>query len=119
MICTPAIIYLVFGIVEIIFDLHTGLNNTAFVKIVIVIFFTTLLNLICSVGLEPLSWFLVILPFVFTGFVVASILYQLSLDASNGNIYNNNKFNQNCKPKKLNPPRQYLSFSPYYDTYIA
>jgi hypothetical protein len=109
MICTPAIIYLVFGIIQILVDLNKGLNNTAFVKFVVVVFFTTLLNLFCSLGLELVSWVIVILPFIFTGFVVASVLYRLGLDTSNGNV----------PQKHIKPQRQYISFSEYYDTYIA
>lgn len=105
MICIPAMIYLVYGIIQIIADLNTGLNNTAFIKFIVVVFFTFVLNTFCSLGLETISWVLVLLPILLTSFVVAYVLVYLELDEKNGN--------------KKNQDSDYLSASKYYDTYFV
>jgi cobalamin synthase len=111
MICTPAIIYVVFGIIEILVDLHKGLNNTAFVRFVVVILFTALLNLLCSSGLETITWIIVLFPFLFTGLTVAIILFHLGLESATGM---SRQYQSN-----IQPPREYLFTSKYYDTYFA
>jgi hypothetical protein len=105
MICIPAMIYLVYGIIQIIADLNKGLNNTAFIKFIVVVFFTFVLNTFCSLGLEIVSWILVFLPIILTSFVVAYVLVYLELDEKNGN--------------KKNQESDYLSVSKYYDTYLV
>lgn len=105
MICIPAIIYLVYGIIQIIADLNKGLNNTAFIKFIVVVFFTFVLNTFCSLGLEIVSWIFVFLPIILTSFVVAYVLVYLELDEKNGN--------------KKNQGSNYLSVSKYYDTYFV
>ena len=81
-ICTPAYVYLVISTVSIILMIiqNAGntntyclgnysciVSNTAWVfagKAVYVIFWTFILNLICSQGYKNISWFLVLFPFI-------------------------------------------------------
>ncbi len=45
--CTPALIYIIFSLVQIILDTSKGLYNTALVKFFVSFVFGLLLNLFC------------------------------------------------------------------------
>ena len=65
-ICTPAMLYLVLSILAILgamvhdFSIMSILSKTIFVLI-----WTWFLNFLCSKGYGAISWFLVLLPFIF------------------------------------------------------
>jgi hypothetical protein len=64
--CLPAKIYLVLAVIAIIVGFITGATLIfVFVKLVFAVLWTLLLNFLCNSGLTPLSWFLVLLPYVF------------------------------------------------------
>lgn len=64
--CLPAKIYLVLAVISVIVGFVTGATLIfVFVKLIFAILWTMLLNFLCSSGLTPLSWFLVLLPYVF------------------------------------------------------
>ena len=44
--CPPAIIYLIFSITQILIDTFKGLYNTAFMKVIVTITVTLLLNIL-------------------------------------------------------------------------
>jgi hypothetical protein len=88
--CSPAFIYLVLSVITllIIFLQNLGINNNVYtlgsyktnvvnktlifiVKIIYILFWTWILNLICKDGHKEIAWFLVALPFVL-GFLMAS-----------------------------------------------
>jgi hypothetical protein len=73
--CPPAIIYLVFSLAQIIIDTFKGLYNTAFMKFVVAMLITLLLNGLCQGGLGVVSWIIVFIPFIFMTFIVAMLLY--------------------------------------------
>ena len=80
--CTPSRVYFVFSIVTLllIFFQNAGnvdvyclgpyscnVPNTSIiflVKLVYILFWTWMLNLICQAGVPQLAWFLVLLPFI-------------------------------------------------------
>jgi len=76
-ICSPAIIYLLFSIAQILIDLFTGLYNTAFIKFIIMIIITLLLNILCENGLGLISWIIVFIPFILMTVIVSILLYVL------------------------------------------
>lgn len=82
--CTPAIIYVVFSVVQIIMDLYTGLINTAVVKFIVMIIITILLNLLCQRDLAIISWIIVFIPFIMMTFIVSLILYIFGLSKTTG-----------------------------------
>jgi len=82
--CTPAIIYVVFSIVQIIMDLYTGLINTAVIKFCIMIIMTILLNILCQRDLAIISWIIVFIPFIMMTFIVSLILYIFGLSKATG-----------------------------------
>jgi hypothetical protein len=55
--CGPALIYLVFSLMQIIIDIFKELYNTAFLKFIVMIVFTILLNILCEKGLGVVSFY--------------------------------------------------------------
>jgi len=88
--CAPAIIYLIFSITQILIDTFKGLYNTAFVKVIVTIMVTLLLNILCEQGLSVVSWIIVFIPFILMTVIVSMILYVFGLDAATG------KFDYTC-----------------------
>jgi hypothetical protein len=84
--CAPAIIYLIFSITQILIDTFKGLYNTAFIKIIVTIMVTLLLNILCEKGLGVVSWIIVFIPFMLMTLIVSMILYVFGLDAATGNL---------------------------------
>lgn len=90
--CTPAYIYLVISMIAIVVALFQNFGNSStycmgsyscqvsslflvfIVKFVYVIFWTWILNLICSAGAPYLSWFLLLLPFVLMFILIATFM---------------------------------------------
>jgi hypothetical protein len=89
--CTPSLVYFVISIISLAVVLlqnlgntnsyHVGsfscrVPNTAFifiVKLIYILFWTWVLNLICKDGYSELSWLLVLLPFILL-FVMMGLL---------------------------------------------
>jgi len=84
--CPPALIYLFFSTTQIIIDLYKGLYNTSFMKFIIMIIVTFLLNTLCQGGLGIVSWIIVFIPFIFMTVVVSIMLYVFGLNAATGKI---------------------------------
>ena len=92
--CTPAMVYLVLSMLTIFFMYVQNVNNTDIyclgdyscttssvyliflIKIIYVIFWTWILNIICSAGATNVAWFLVLLPYILL--FVLLFLFMLS-----------------------------------------
>jgi predicted membrane protein len=107
--CVPAIIYLIFSITQIIIDTFKGLYNTAFVKIIVMIMITFLLQILCNRGLNIISWIIVFIPFILMTVIVSIILYVFGLNASTGSI------DYSCKNVKLDKKNKNIDEAIYYD----
>jgi len=84
--CAPAIIYLIFSVTQILIDTFKGLYNTAFMKVIVTIMVTLLLNILCEKGLSVVSWIIVFIPFILMTVVVSMLLYAFGLDAATGTL---------------------------------
>jgi len=84
--CPPAIIYLIFSATQVLIDTYKGLYNTAFMKIIVMIMVTILLNILCIQGLGVISWIIVFIPFILMTVMVSILLYIFGLDASTGKL---------------------------------
>jgi predicted membrane protein len=89
--CPPAIIYLIFSIIQIIIDTFSGLYNTATIKILVMVCITTLLQILCQQGLGVVSWVIVFIPFILMTVLVTIILYVFGLDVATGKIHKDDK----------------------------
>jgi hypothetical protein len=101
-ICTPALIYLVFSIVQIIIDTGKGLYNTAFLKLVVTFLFTIFLNYLCERGLGVISWIIVFIPFILMSIIISILLLMLGLDPTTGKL----KINGGDVTKPAQDPRK-------------
>lgn len=77
--CPPALLYLVFIVVQVGLDLSLGLFLTAAVKLIGGVAGTFILNSFCSVDLGIVSWVIIATPFVMTALAM-SISLGLGLD---------------------------------------
>jgi amino acid transporter len=96
--CPPALIYLVFSITQILIDTSNGLYNTALMKFLVTIIFTTLLNYLCIQGLGTISWIIVFIPFILMTLIIALLLLMFGMDPKSGRL--NLKSNDVIQPQK-------------------
>ena len=95
--CAPAIIYLIFSITQILIDIFKGMYNTAFMKVIVMVLVTLLLNILCEKGLSVVSWVIVFIPFIMMTVIVSMLLYIFGLNASTGKLnYNSDTTNTNA-----------------------
>jgi hypothetical protein len=64
--CPPALLYLIFLVVQVGLDVSLGLWITLLIKFVLGIAVVIVLDMFCSVDLGVVSWFLVAAPFLIT-----------------------------------------------------
>ena len=69
--CPPALLYLIFLVVQLGLDLSLGLWVTFTIKLVLGAAVVKVLDTFCGIGLSPVSWFLVAAPFVITALATA------------------------------------------------
>jgi hypothetical protein len=84
--CSPALLYLVFSVTQVVIDAIKGLYNVALLKFVMMILFTLLLNILCERGLGIVSWIIVFIPFILMSLITTILLFVFGLDPSSGNI---------------------------------
>ena len=84
--CTPALIYLVFSLTQIAIDVFKYENNRAFFKAIVMVIFTTLLNILCSRGLGIISLIIVFVPFMLMSFITTILLVVFGLDPATGKM---------------------------------
>lgn len=69
--CPPALLYLIFLVVQLGLDLALGMWVTFAIKLVLGLAVVKVLDTFCGIGLTPVSWFLVAAPFVITALATA------------------------------------------------
>lgn len=82
--CMPALMYLVFMMMHIGFDLYYGLYNMVLIKIVMCTIGTLLLNVLCENNMSIVSWIIVFIPFVMMTVIAVYILFMLRLNPATG-----------------------------------
>lgn len=97
--CSPALIYLVFSIVQISIDTMKQQYNVAFMKTLVAFLFTLLLNNLCVRGLGLVSWIIVFIPFVLMTLVISILLYVFGLNPTTGRVMFDDK---------TQPPSEYV-----------
>lgn len=76
--CTPAIVYVVFTAFSLIGMIFGGQYGPAVSNFIFAFIYTYFLNWLCSKGYPGVSWFLVLLPFIFIGlsFLIAMFIFS-------------------------------------------
>ncbi len=64
--CPPALLYLIFLVIQLGLDVSLGLWVTLVIKAVLGLAVVVVLDMFCGVGLGVVSWFLVAAPFIIT-----------------------------------------------------
>ena len=83
-ICGPVILYLGFSLIQIVIDIYKNLFNTAFLKFIVMVVFSIILNILCNLNLTIISWFLVFIPFIFMTFITSVLLFVFGLNPDQG-----------------------------------
>lgn len=81
--CPPALLYLIYIVVQIGLDLSLGLYIMALMKLVNGAVATIILNAFCGVDLGVVSWVIIATPFIITA-LATSIALGLGLDRTIG-----------------------------------
>lgn len=110
-ICSPAIIYIAFSFVHILIDIFKNLYNDALVKFVIMLVFTTVLNILCQRGLGVVSWFIVFIPFITMTLLSHLVLLVLSENSNNEGKQSNIDEINYLRSNKNNEPIPTIEFS--------
>ena len=114
--CPPAVIYLIFSITQILIDTFKGLYNTAFIKFVIMIMITFLLNILCQSGLGVISWIIVFIPFILMTVIVSMLLYIFGLNATTGTLNYTCQGTKKCANNTtIDASGNIVIYDPYYD----
>ena len=62
--CTPAFVYFIVSFIYLIINSFTNFNIMSIIfNIVIIMFWSFLLNFLCSMGYSIIAWLIIILPF--------------------------------------------------------
>jgi hypothetical protein len=77
--CPPALLYLVYIVVQVGLDISLGLILTAGIKLVVGVAGTFILNAFCGVDLGIVSWAVIATPFIMTALAM-SIALGLGID---------------------------------------
>lgn len=74
--CTPALIYLVFMLIHVIIEMFNGNNKGSLMQLIVGLLVTLLLQLLCMKGMNIISWIIVFLPFIFYTYMMI-LLYNV------------------------------------------
>lgn len=79
--CSPAMLYLVISTIVILYSFFNRIFSlsTVILKGIFVLIWTWFLNYLCSKNHTMISWFLVVIPYLFTMFLVALMLETNSM----------------------------------------
>jgi amino acid transporter len=99
--CPPALLYIAFSITQIIIDTFKGMYNTAFLKFIVMIIFSLVLNILCNRGLGIISWFIVFIPFIMMTIITTMLLFVFGLSPATGGLDYNVDYPQSNTNKTL------------------
>jgi len=85
-ICSPALLYLAFSMVQITIDLFQGQYETSLLKFIIMFIFTTILNILCLNGYTKLVWFIVIIPIILLTYISSVLFYVFGVNPEKNNV---------------------------------
>jgi len=77
--CPPALIYLIFSLIQIFLDLVNQQQSVALTKTFVAVVVTALLHMLCLNGLGVISWIIVFIPFMLMTVIVALLMYTFGL----------------------------------------
>jgi hypothetical protein len=73
--CNPAMLYLILSIITILMGISAQVQVSVYiVKLIWMVVWVYILNLLCSKGYTTVSWVLVLLPFILIAFMALMML---------------------------------------------
>ena len=78
--CAPALVYIGFSLIQIFIDIFKGVINSAFLKFIIMLVFTLIINILCDLGYSVIAWFLVFIPIIMMTVISTLLLRVFGLD---------------------------------------
>ena len=84
--CGPGLVYIGFSLIQIFIDIYNGVMNAAFLKFIIMIVFTLIINILCDLGFSVIAWILVFIPIIMMTVISSLLLQVFGLDPKNKNI---------------------------------
>jgi len=85
-ICSPALLYLAFSMVQITIDLFQGDYETSLLKFIIMFIFTAILNILCLNGYTKLVWFIVIIPIILLTYISSVLFYVFGINPGKSSV---------------------------------
>ena len=85
-ICSPALLYLGFSMIQITIDLFQGDYSTSLLKFIVMLIFTTILNLLCLNGFTKLVWFIVLIPILLLTYISSVLFYVFGVNPEKTSI---------------------------------
>ena len=85
--CPPALIYVVFFLIQIVIELGHNRYKQALVQSIICIIFTCILQIFCNANLSIVSWILVFTPIIMYTYMVLLILMVFRLNPDGAKQY--------------------------------
>jgi hypothetical protein len=85
--CPPALIYVVFFLIQIVIELGHNRYKQALVQTIICIIFTCILQIFCNANLSIVSWILVFIPIIMYTYMVLLILMVFRLNPDGAKQY--------------------------------
>ena len=92
--CPPALLYAVIMLIYLILELSNKKYQQAFVKAIIGIIFTCILQAFCQMSLGLVSWIFVMIPIIFYTYITLLTFFVFRLDP-------NKQLNKSSKPKLI------------------
>jgi hypothetical protein len=78
--CAPTLIFIGFSLIQIFIDLYKGVINDAFIKFIVMIVFSVILNILCDLGYKVIAWFLVFIPIIMMTLISTLLLKVFGTD---------------------------------------
>uniref|UniRef100_A0A6C0ESD4 Uncharacterized protein n=1 Tax=viral metagenome TaxID=1070528 RepID=A0A6C0ESD4_9ZZZZ len=78
--CPPALLYVVIMLVYTILELSNNKYHQAFVKAIVGIIFTCILQAFCEMNMSLISWVIVMMPIIFYTYITLIVFFVFGLD---------------------------------------
>ena len=95
-ICPPALLYLGFSMIQITID------STSLLKFIVMLIFTTILNLLCLNGFTKLVWFIVLIPILLLTYISSVLFYVFGVNPGKTSV----NIQKQEGPSQAHPPAQ-------------
>ena len=85
--CPPALLYLVFFLIQIILEISRDKYKQALTQFIICIIFTCILQIFCNANLTLMAWLLVFIPVILYTYMVLLIFMVFRLNPDRASKY--------------------------------